>query len=108
MDHLQDISKELGFNKKRERVLKNEYRNGILGVDDPIRSASSLYQDKHNVLKQKEINHRIHLVKRQRNIARCYGVSEQIEFSNNQLSKRPDHMHHDISPLWNRKKRIEH
>eukprot|EP00344_Euplotes_crassus_P005224 CAMPEP_0197002430 /NCGR_PEP_ID=MMETSP1380-20130617/6916_1 /TAXON_ID=5936 /ORGANISM="Euplotes crassus, Strain CT5" /LENGTH=232 /DNA_ID=CAMNT_0042420531 /DNA_START=154 /DNA_END=850 /DNA_ORIENTATION=+ len=35
MGKIKQISQELGYNQKKNRVLMNEYRSGILGVDDP-------------------------------------------------------------------------
>ena len=108
MDGIKTLSQELGFNKKRYRVLKNEYRNGILGIDDPISSKSDLYQDKYQTMQASDEKHREHLVKRQRNLAKYYGVSEQIEFATNDMTKRQDKLHHEISPFWSRKKRVAH
>lgn len=57
-------------------------------------------------LHEKEEKLRLHLIQRQRNLAKKGGVSEQISFSTNDLTKRKDEMHHEISPLWSRKKRV--
>ena len=106
MDSMNSLNKEIGFKRKRARVIKNEYQHGILGVDDPIDQESKLYQDKNKVLQEKEEKLRLHLMQRQKNMAKNGGVSEQINFSTNDFSKRRDEMHHEISPLWSRKKRV--
>jgi len=105
MDSLKECSKKLSFNTKRARVMRNEYRNGILGIDDPISPNSNFYRTQNEKIVSKEVQHKDHLQKRQKNLARNYGVSEQIEFSTNEMSKRRDKMHHEISPFWSRKKR---
>ena len=106
MKDMKETANKLGFNKKKERVLRNAYRYGILGVDDPINGNSDLYKTQKEALMTKQIKSQCHLAKRQRNLAKNYGVSEQIEFSTNSMVKRQDKMHHEISPFWSRKRRV--
>lgn len=46
MEQMNTLSKEIGFKRKRARVINNEYQHGILGVDDPINQDSKIYHDK--------------------------------------------------------------
>ena len=100
--------KKLILKRREKELFKNEYPNGILGVDDPINSASKIYHDKNQKLQEKEEKLRQHLINRQKNLVIRGGVSEQINFGNTELTKRGDKMHHEISPYWSRKKRIDH
>jgi len=90
----------------KTRVLRNEYRYGILGVDDPISPNSEFYQVQNKRIVERENKSKEHLSKRQRLLAKNHGVSEQIEFSTNDQARRKDKMHHEISPFWSRKKRV--
>jgi len=100
MESMHNISRQLGAEKKKARVITNGYRSGVLGDDQQklINTSNNLKEDKFQG----------HLHKRQRNMTRNYGVSSQIEFSQSEYSNRPDKMHHEISPLWSRKKRVLH
>ena len=106
MEHRGTVSKDIEFKQKRERVIRNEYPSGILGVDNPIDPTSKIYYDKNQNLQQKEEKLRQHLMNRQKNIVARGGVSEQINFANTEFTKRSDKVHHEISPFWSRKKRV--
>lgn len=73
---------------KQNRILKNDYKSGILNVDSPQNEESFLYTDESKYLKTNET--RIHEIKKRREnlLAEKTSSNEKILFSNNFTLKK--------------------
>jgi hypothetical protein len=85
-----DLKIKKSMEIKKQRIIENEYKSGVLGYDSPDRLDDSLYYKKVQVenCKKNEIS-KAHSLKRMENIRKNTATSYHIQFFNQNQTVKP-------------------
>jgi len=97
---------ELSLYKKRERIIKNGYRNGVLGLDSPDKPDSVYFRDLQQARREEAERKAVILQRRQEDLNKYRSASSDIPFSNPGYEspiKKPANAR-QVSPDWKSKR----
>jgi hypothetical protein len=102
-----DKLKEKEQKTRRDRLIKNAYKSGILNIDNPLNDESRVYHQEHEIFKKREEYLTISKDRQAKMIAKYSNTNPTIEFFNKRhslgvLTKEKEKIE-KITPNWTRK-----
>ena len=89
---------------RRDRIIKNAYKSGILNLDNPLNEQSRVYKDEHEIFKNRQKYLEISKERQTKMISKYSATNPAIEFFNRSIIKKENLNNQDkITPYWIRK-----
>lgn len=106
--HIVDIDKlkEREAKVRRDRLIKNAYKSGILNIDNPLNDESRVYKQEHEIFKKRQEYLNISKDRQAKMIAKYSETNQAIEFFNKRHSEKAikmERIEDKITPNWSRK-----